>query len=352
MTTHSDPLPDLALNLALAMVESSAVPLLLLDGQLSVIAVSTSFCVAFGVEQAEVTGKSVFAIGAGAWNLSRLRSLLQATVSGGADITAYELNLQRAADDCRSLVFNAHIIEYGAPDAVRMLVTVTDVTDARLSARIKDDLVREKAVLLQELQHRIANSLQIVSSVLLQSARNVQSNESKGHLTDAHNRVMSVAALQRLLSQTNVDAVPLRAYLVQLCDSIGASMIQNHGLVQINVEADDSAVMPDVSVSLGLIVTELVINALKHAFPDRRAGKIRVAYNARGLDWTLAVADDGIGMIQTGAMAAKAGLGTSIVQALARQLDADIRVIDSHPGTEVQLAHGATLKAHPEVLAV
>ncbi|MEY2883825.1 MAG: hypothetical protein RL490_1549 [Pseudomonadota bacterium] len=351
MTTHIDPLPDLALNLALAMVESSAVPLLLLDGQLHVVAVSKSFCVAFGVDQASVTGKSVFAMGAGAWELPRLRSLLQATISGGADITAYELDLQRAAGDRRSLVVNAHIIEYGASEAVRMLLTVADVTDARLSTRIKDDLVREKAVLLQELQHRIANSLQIVSSVLLQSARNVQSTESKGHLTDAHNRVMSVAALQRLLSQTNVDMVPLRAYLVQLCDSIGASMIHDHDLVQIAVLADDSAVKPDVSVSLGLIVTELVINALKHAFPDRRAGKIRVEYSAADRDWTLAIADDGIGMV-LGAGAAKAGLGTSIVQALARQLEAVIKVTDTNPGTKVHVSHSEALNALPDVEAI
>lgn len=351
MIDHSDPLPDMALNLALAMVESSAVPLLLLDGQLDVIAISTSFCVAFGVDQAVVTGRSVFTIGAGAWNLPRLQSLLQATLSGGADITAYELDLQLAAGDRRTLVVNAHIIEYGAPEALRMLLTVADVTDARLSARIKDKLLREKAVLLQELQHRIANNLQIISSVLLQSARKEQSSESKGHLTDAHNRVMSVATLHRLLSQTEVDAVPLRTYLTQLCDSIGASMIHDHNLVHIAVSSDDSAVKPDVSVSLGLIVTELIINALKHAFPDRRAGKIEVEYTADGPDWALAVTDNGIGMAQ-GAAVAKAGLGTSIIQALARQLDADVRVTDMDPGTKVQVSHSEVLYALPDVKAV
>ena len=73
-------------------------------------------------------------------------------------------------------------------------LAVADVTAARAADKLKDDLLREKAILLQEVQHRVANSLQIIASVLLQSARKVQSEETRGHLKDAHNRVMSVAA--------------------------------------------------------------------------------------------------------------------------------------------------------------
>lgn len=77
------------------------------------------------------------------------------------------------------------------------------MTDARAEARLKDDLVRDKAMLLQEVQHRVANSLQIIASVLMQSARQVQSDEARGHLHNAHHRVMSIAALQRQLSTSS-----------------------------------------------------------------------------------------------------------------------------------------------------
>lgn len=76
-------------------------------------------------------------------------------------------------------------------------MAVTDVTDERAAARLKDDLIREKAILLQEVQHQVANSLQIIASVLMQSARLGQSEEARGHLRNAHNRVMSIAALHR-----------------------------------------------------------------------------------------------------------------------------------------------------------
>ena len=88
--------------------------------------------------------------------------------------------------------------------------------------------------------------------------------------------------------------------------------------------------------SLGLIITELVINALKHAFPEQKHGKIMVDYRSDGPKWTLSVKDDGIGMPTD---AAKPGLGTGIVEALARQLSGHIRVADALPGTIFTLVH-------------
>ncbi len=93
--------------------------------------------------------------------------------------------------------------------------------------------------------------------------------------------------------------------------------------LSVEVDVDESATSADVSVSLGLIVTEPVINALKHAFPGRRKGKIVVAYHGAPSGWTLSVGDNGVGMPKD-AGSAKPGLGTSIVQALAAQLQADL----------------------------
>jgi len=191
---------------------------------------------------------------------------------------------------------------------------------------------------LQEVQHRVANSLQIIASLLMQSARRVQSEEARGHLHDAHQRVMSIAAVQRHLATSSPGDVALRPYFAQLCESLGASMIHDPRRLSIAVTVDDSVVSANVSISLGLIITELVINALKHAFPHRRHGKITIDYRSDGLDWTLSVRDDGIGM-PTGAEKAQPGLGTGIVEALARQMKGVIHVVDANPGTAVTLVH-------------
>lgn len=223
-----------------------------------------------------------------------------------------------------------------------LLVSINDVTEARDAARQKDDLLRDKAVLMQELQHRVANSLQIIASVLMISARRVQSAESRGYLTDAHHRIMSAASVQKQLSVSTLGDVRLRPYLIELCKSLGASMIGDPRKIQLTVSADDVSGTPDISVSLGLIVTELVINALKHAFPNHRSGTILVTYTVDGDAWTLSVMDDGVGV--THDPDAKPGLGTSIVEALARQLQATVETADAAPGTKVSIVHdGSTM---------
>lgn len=329
---------EAVLGLALALVQSSTAPVLLLDGRLAVVAASASFCKTFGGDNATIIGRSVFSLGDGQWDVPQLRSLLTSTAAGAAEVEAYELDIQIADGPARRLVLNARNLSYGAPGVVRLMLTLADVTDARTADTLRDTLVREKGVLLQELQHRVANSLQIIASVLLHTARKTQSDETRTYLTDAHSRVMSVAELQRQLSETSVGDVDLRAYFTALCNSIAASMIRDPGQVTLSVDVDASLSTPEVSVSLGLIVTELVINALKHAFPGERSGDIVVRYRSDGPAWTLSVTDDGVGLPKDPAEATP-GLGTSIVRALAQQLAAEITVASANPGTLVSIDH-------------
>jgi two-component sensor histidine kinase len=263
-----------------------------------------------------------------------------ATIAGAADIDAYEMDLVREGKATCRLILSAHKLDYFDTEKVRIVLAATDVTPARLAEKQKDDLVREKQVLLQELQHRVANSLQIIASVLMQSARRVQSEETRLHLQDAHSRVMSIAMLQKQLAVTQLKSVELRAYFTDLCRSISASMIDDPKRLTLEAVVDDTSTNSDVSVSMGLIVTELVINAIKHAFPDRTTGgKIIVSFASDGEAWLLSVADNGTGM-PVGKNRGKPGLGTGIVEALSKQLDASVTVLDAKPGTLVEIRHG------------
>ena len=172
----------------------------------------------------------------------------------------------------------------------------------------------------------------------MQSARSVQSDETRGHLKDAHGRLMSIAAVQRQLAASSLREVELRPYFTQLCKSLGASMILDQKSLSIDVVVDESTVAADISMSLGLIVTELVINAFKHAFPGHHGGKIVVGYKSDGENWTLSVTDNGVGM-QGGAAGAKPGLGTNIVEALTKRLEADVDVASANPGTAIHIVH-------------
>jgi len=322
----------------MAVVESSPGPLLLLDGDLNIVAASLSFLDAFGIEPAAAPGNPLASLGGGEWRAPQLQSLLTATLSGAAKIETYEMDLRRPGGEVRHLIVHAQRLVYLDVDNVRLLVAFTDATDARASEKAKDDALRRNLVLLQEVRHRVANSLQIIASVLLQNARKAASAETRGHLKDAHSRVMSVAALERQLAGTGEDHVELYAYFTSLCDSISASMIPDGHQLALVVEGARGTVDATVSVSLGLIVTELVINALKHAFPDQRTGKITVECQFRGPNWSLSVTDDGIGM-PTDPAEIRTGLGTSIVEALARQLQATVKVESARAGTRVDVTH-------------
>jgi two-component sensor histidine kinase len=329
--------PTAANDLALALIACSTAPLVLLDGDLFVVSVSDSFCSAFQIDKQNAVGRAFSDLGQGEWKIPQVNSLLRATVDGYAAVDAYELELKRQGRETRCLVLNARKLIYSTTSDSRLLLTVSDITDARIAERLKDDMVRERGILLQELRHRVANSLQIIAGVLMQSALKVKSEETRSHLYEVHNRVMSVAAIQEHLSPPTEGEVALGGYFKALCDSIGASMIRDHNQITLDTTSDDSVTGADVSVSLGLILTELVINALKHAFPDGRKGRINVDYRSKGPAWTLSVSDDGVGM-PSGTDEATPGLGTSIISAIASQLGGKVRVTATNPGTSVSVS--------------
>jgi two-component system, sensor histidine kinase PdtaS len=346
---------DAAQGLARALINASQQPMLLFDGDLKVVGASSSFCSAFGVPHDKADGRTLAEIGDGEWNFPQLRHLLENARDGGPDLGDYETDLRRAGAVPRQLHINAQNVVYGDAHDTLILLTISDVTNTRRVEEVnisllleKDSLLRERAILLQEMQHRIANSLQIIASVLMLKARAVKSEETRRHLRDAHDRVMSVAAVQRHL-QESLGEVDLAVYLPKLCESLGSSMIRESRDLGLEVRADEATVSSHDAVSLGLIVTELVINALKHAYPDGRGGLILVEYRVGPTGWVLSVTDDGIGP-PAKPLPTKLGLGTTVVRALAQQLAATVASANAAPGMTVTLTHTAPVaQAAPDV---
>ena len=151
-------------------------------------------------------------------------------------------------------------------------------------------------MLLEELQHRIANSLQIIASIILLKARTVQSEETRIHLQDAHKRVMSIAAVQQQLMRPGHRAYRNGALSLKTVRDAGDLDDRRQRPITLKVVGEGGSATSRQAESLGLIVTELVMNALKHAFPDEKLeGQITVAYDVDGTNWKLSVSDNGIG---------------------------------------------------------
>lgn len=330
---------DRGLSLTMAIIGSSPTPLLLLDGEMRVAGASQSFCEAFQLDPAMVVGETFFELGEGEWDLPQLRVFLTAIAVGAPQSAALEAELERPFIEPRCLCIHARLLDYEDASQLRLLIAVADVTEARADERAKEKAIERLSLLLQEVRHRVANSLQIISAVLLQNAGRTKSADARSSLTSAHNRVMAVASLERQLSisEDGDQNVDLQMYFGRLCDSMAAAMISDHQRVVLVVTAQGS-VTSRVSVSLGMIVTELVTNALKYAFPNDRVGQIEVTYQAKRPNWTLSVKDDGVGMPSAPALIGT-GLGTAIVNALAGQLQATINAEPAQVGTTISVEH-------------
>ena len=324
-------------SLAEAIVDTVREPLVVLDRDLRVIAASRSFYRTFAVEPRNTQGRMIYELGDGQWNIPALRTVLEDVIPKRRTVEAYEVEHEFPTIGRRVMLLNARQVLDEDGSAAALLLAIEDVTQRRDADREKDELLRQKEVLLQEMQHRVANSLQIIASILLLKARTVRSEEIRLHLQDAHQRVMSVATVQQQLQASGLnESIEIGPYLSKLCDSLAKSIVGERRPISVRVQATSGSATSSEAVSLGLIVTELVINALKHAFPSGETGEILVSYDASGSGWSLSVSDNGTGPGDASAER-HTGLGTSIVEALARQLDATVAKSGGPEGTTVSI---------------
>lgn len=329
--------------LARAIVDTVREPLLVLDKELRVIAASRSYYETFQVDRHETQGELLYTLGGGQWDIPDLRAQLERILPEESVLEGYEVEHEFAKIGHRIMLLNARTVISESSANTALLLAIEDVSERRATERDLAHLLRQKELLLEEMQHRIANSLQIIASILLMKARSVQSDETRGHLQDAHNRVLSIAAVQQHLQSSGAgECIAVGPYLTKLCATLAASMIGDTRPVSLETKGIGGMVSSREAVSIGLIVIESVINALKHAFPPSKPdGRIVVAYDHERSGWTLSISDNGIGKPANGAAAAKAGLGTSIVQALAKELRANLEFVSGSQGTTVLIKHAA-----------
>jgi chemotaxis protein methyltransferase CheR len=335
-------------TLAHAIVDTVRNPLLVLDQHQNIIAASRSFYQTFQLNSRDVRGHLLYEIEHDKWDIPELRCLLEKIAMDHTEVEGYEVDREFPGIGHRVMLLNARKVFYEDGTQTKTLLEFEDVTQRRAIEEQVQALLREKDMLLDEMQHRVANSLQIIASILLIKARTVQSEETRLQLEDAHKRVLSVAAVQQHLQVSGRGApIEIASYLTKLCETLAQSMIGDSRPISLKVEADDGTVVSHQAVSIGLIVTELVMNALKHAFPsEKKDAAIVVSYKVSDTDWKLTISDNGGGKPDLSAVEKKGGLGTSLVKSLAKQLDAGVETVSDSHGTAVTITH-ATFKTQP-----
>jgi two-component sensor histidine kinase len=325
-------------TVARGIVDTIREPLLVLDRGLRLIAASRAFCSTFRLDMADIIGRPLYELEGGEWNIPQLRLLLEQILPERGVMEDYEIEHDFRMLGRRTMLLNAREVFYEGVSPATIFLSIEDVTSKRRLEHENAELLRQKDILVDDVYHRVANSLQIIASIISMKARKVVSDEARRALEDAHSRIMSIAAVQQHLHKSAVSgSVALIPYLTSLCEALSHSMVSDDQPVSIEIRGQGN-VSSRQAESLGLIVAELVINSLKHAFGHAmKAGRIVVTYEAVETEWTLTVSDNGKGK-QTCASTGS-GLGTGIVAALASQLNALVETEISPEGTFVSVAH-------------
>jgi two-component sensor histidine kinase len=196
-------------------------------------------------------------------------------------------------------------------------------------------LAAEREMLLREVNHRVGNSLQIIASLLHLQANSSTDDDVKAALTNAMGRVAAVAQVhRRLYTSHDLKSVLLNQYLDALLEDLRRSAEGNR-MSRLTLKAEPIEIDPDRAVAIGIIVNELVMNAVKYAYPDG-AGPIHVDLRAQDDHLLLSIADDGVGLnVKTDPRST--GMGQRIVSAMASKLEASVERDPDHAGTRIML---------------
>lgn len=237
--------------------------------------------------------------------------------------------------------WDAHITPHGNDEISELVEWFNTFMDtlaerSRAEAQIEASL-REKEVLLQEIHHRVKNNLQIISSLLNLQAGRSTDPKLTAVFQDSQNRIRSMALIHEKLYQSkNLAQVDLGEYIHVLVTYLIRSYRATSGVVDVEIKTDEVYIDVGTAVPCGLLLNELISNALKYAFVNGRRGKITITLSAEDNQITLVVGDNGIGISDEQLANRRNTLGLRLVHTLVRQIDADMN-IKTEAGTEFEI---------------
>ncbi len=270
--------------------------------------------------------------------------------SEAADATGFyqsEFRLLGANGDYRWLLDRARVVERAADGSPSKVVGISlDIDNRRQMETALRASLHEKEVLLQEIHHRVKNNLQIISSLVGMQMRRLQDASSRETLEQCQHRVQAIALIhEKLYQSSSLASVPLPDYVRSLTQDIMRAASNSATSVSLDFTIADITLPIDTAIPCGLILNELITNALKHAFPDGRPGRIHISIaqpDASRLQ--LAVIDNGVGLPAGIDVRHCRTMGLQLVNTLAGQLAAELEVKVAE-GTCVQLTFPLERKA-------
>ena len=293
-------------------------------------AANDAYCAAHGRPRAEIVGKSVADI----WGQEIFRTVIKGYLDecfGGA-VVQYEAWFEFGALGRRFYAVHYYPYKDARGTVTHCVVVSHDITTRKAGEDKLHASLAEKELLLKEIHHRVKNNLQIISSLLSLQSNTIDSPETRELVRESQNRVRSMALIhEKLYRSDNLAQIDFGEYLRNLTRDLFRSY--SAGGVTLKLQAEEIQLDVDAAIPCGLIVNELVSNALKYAFPQGRSGELLIRFSQVAHDrYALSVTDNGVGLPGDLDVRQAKTLGLQLVNMLVTQLRGTLDVI-SDDGT-------------------
>lgn len=317
--------------LSAGVVATIREPLLVLDERLTVISANRAFYTTFQVEETQTVGRRLDDLGNGQWSIPKLIELLTEVVPKDTVVEDFEVKHSFPKIGEREIVLNARKVFRKGNHTHMLLLAMQDITVRRRIEAEREAALEHAGRLLEEINHRVMNSLTMIAGVISLEARNLSDETCKAALARIRSRVDAIGRLYKTLSRSgSVDSVGTRDYLTALASDL-ISTSEQADCLSLSLELDDIPLSTEVAVPLGLVVNELITNSIKYAYNGRSSGSL--AITLRGLPDRLEVkiSDDGPGIDPNARV--DSGLGQKLTEAFMTQLGGVLITDSNRDGT-------------------
>lgn len=337
VTRESDTAAELERQrlLSTGIVDTLREPLLVLDGRLSVVTASRCFYTTFQVDRDATIGRRLDDLGNGQWDIPELLDLLATVVPENSSIEDFEVRHTFPGIGEKIILLNARKVFREGNHTGMLLLAMQDVTGQRRLEAEREAALAQAEHLLEELNHRVMNSLAMIGAIIAMEARSLSDAECQAALKRMRARIDAIAALYRNLSRArSVDTVSADTYLTALVKDIVASSSAAENLI-LEMDIAEAPLSTRIAVPLGLIVNEILTNSLKYAYSDRMEGRLGISLRSMEGAMTVTIWDDGPGIDPNAQV--DSGLGQRLTEAFSGQLGGEMHRDSSPAGTHYML---------------
>ncbi len=327
-------------DLAQKIVDTVREPMLVLDVDLRVHSANNSFYRNFQVEPGETVGRLVYDLGNGQWDIPALRELLENVLPHNHFFNDFEVQHKFENLGQRVMLLNARRVDH----LQLILLAIEDVTErSRAEAQLKD-LLQQKEVLLKEINHRVKNNLQAINNLLYVQASTLGEGPLRQIIRTAQDRIKAIAMVhEQIYRGKNLTRLNLADYLAGLAEQLIYLYRPDPDSLVLKLDVDEVELDVDTAVPVGVIVNELVSNALKHAFPPDRdqpgqPDEIEIKLrSASENQFLLTVRDNGAGLPEGLDPTQSPSLGLRLVEMLIGQMQGELD-IERNSGTAFKIS--------------